>query len=325
MTRTSILVIALIAFAALGLIGSPASADNSTFLASQGGQTLSFDDIDQAVAKVPEADRVGFINSPKRIQALILSLLLQKQLAADAVKSGVVMTPEIESAKGADKIQLLAKAQMDHFRDNIKIPDLSALAQEEYIAHKEKYVAPANFDVQQVFVSTESRTNAEARVIADDVEQQAKSGKIEFDALVAKYSDEPSKAQTLGIIKNAGKRAVQGDLATAVDALLTPGSISPPVETASGYYVLKLLARLPQRQMSFDDAREQILESLKGEYVKKAIADYVDTLRNNPLDADQDKINSLRTRYGIMPTLPPSADKSSATAISKPAPVAADH
>ncbi|MBX3689852.1 peptidylprolyl isomerase [Dokdonella sp.] len=282
-------------------------ADDLTAVATQGGQTLTFHDIDQAVEKVPEIDRVGFISSPKRIQALVLNLLLQKQLAADALKAGIPQTPEIEAATDLAKTQLLAKAQLEHFQSSLKIPDLSALAHEEYIAHKEKYLAPASFDVQQVFISIGSRTNAQAKAVADEVEQQAKSGNADFDALVAKYSDEPNKAQTLGIIKHAGKRAIQSDLASAVDALLMPGSISPPVETASGYYVLKLLVRTPERQLSFDEAREQILDALKSAYVKKTVADYVDTLRNNPLDADPDKINSLRTRYGTLPALPVSA------------------
>jgi len=288
-------------------------SDGAVVVASQGGQSVTYLDIDQIVDKVPQADRAHFIDSPKRIKSLIENLLLQKQLAAGAVKAGLDKTPEIAAATGPDKTKLLADAQITHFRESLTVPDLSALAQEEYIAHKEKYVAAENVEVQQVFVSVASRSSADAKALAEQVEAEAKSGKTEFDALVAQYSDEPAKAQTLGIIKSADKRAVNPDLAKAIGDLVVPGTLSPPIETTGGYYVLKLLARTPQRQLSFDEARDQIISSLKSEYVKKQVADYVDGLRNNTLDADPDKIEALRTRYGSVPVAPPTSKPASAT------------
>ena len=284
--------------------GVAVSAEPAEVVASQGGQKLTFEDIDAAVSNIPAADRPGFINSAKRVESLITNLLLQKQIAADAVKAGLDKTPEIEAATGSKKAKLLVDAQMAHFRESMTIPDLSALAQEEYIAHKEKYVAAENVEVQQVFVSIASRSSEEAKALAEQVEAEAKSGKTEFDALVAKYSDEPTKAQTLGIIKSADKRAVNPELAKALGDLVVPGTLSPPIETTGGYYVLKLLARTPQRQLSFDEARDQIMSELKRQYVNKQVANYVDGLRNMPLDADPDKIEALRTRYGTLPTLP---------------------
>ena len=281
--------------------------DQNVVIASQGGQNLTYLDIDEAVDRVPERDRVQFISSPRRVQSLVLNLLLQKQLAADAVKAGLDKTPEIQAASGAQKEKLLADAQMAHFRESLVVPDLSELAQEEYIAHKEKYVAPENVEVQQVFVSSASRSDDQAKALADEAEKQAKSGKVDFDALVAKYSDEPAKAQTLGIIKSADKRAVNPELVQALGELVVPGTLSPPVKTAGGYYVLKLLARTPKHQLGFDEAREQILASLKSEFLRKQVADYVDGLRNKPLDADPDKISALRTRYGTAPAIPPPA------------------
>lgn len=301
---------ALLASAAVVASTSP---DATSIVASQGGQNLTYADIDQAVDKVPGGDRAHFIDSPKRIQALIMNLLLQKQLAADAMKTGLDKTPEIEAATEPKKTKLLAEAQMRHFRENVTIPDVSALAQEEYIAHREKYTAAEDVEVQQVFVSIASRTSGEAKTLAEQVETEAKSGKTEFDALVAKYSDEPTKAQTLGIIKSADKRATNPELAKAIGELVIPGTLSPPIETAGGYYVLKLLVRTPQRQLSFEEARDQIISSLKSQYVQKQVADYVDGLRNNPLDADPDKIEALRTRYGTIPTAPPASAPAPAT------------
>jgi len=212
----------------------------------------------------------------------------------------------MKAATGAKKTKLLAEAQLAHFRESLVIPDLSELAREKYIAQPEKYVAAENVEVQQVFISVSARSNPEAKAIAERVLAEAKSG-TDFDALVAKYSDETNKAQTLGIVKSADKRAVSPELAKAIGELVIPGTFSSPVDATGGYYVLKLLARTPQRQLSFEEARDQIITSLKSEYVKKAVSNYVDQLRNKPIDADSGRIEALRTRYGSVPAIPPAS------------------
>lgn len=301
-------IIAFVAGLVLAQVATAAALpDADLVIATQGGQNVTYGDIDQAVAGVPEKDRPAFINNPRRIRSLLVNLLLQKQLAAAAVEAGLDNTPEISAATGAARTELLAKAQMEHRRATLEIPDLAALAQEEYIAHREKYLTSADFEVQQVYVSTSSRSPAEAKALAAEVASEAKSGKVDFDALVAKYSDDPAKAKTLGIIKNAGVRATQKELAAAVDALIVPGTLTEPIETGNGYYVLKLLSRTPARQLTFAEVREQIIASLRDSYISKSTGDYIDELRNKPLDVDSDRVAALRVRYGSMPAMAPPA------------------
>src|SRR5258708_4929285 len=74
--------------AVLPLFATLAVAQNSNLppgvIATQGGAQVSLQDIDAYAQKIPEKDRAGFFDSPKRIQGVIMNLLVQRQLAAEA-------------------------------------------------------------------------------------------------------------------------------------------------------------------------------------------------------------------------------------------------
>lgn len=290
------LLCALVCAQAHAQMSEPA-ADANAVLATQGGQQVTMADIDQAVQEVPIERRDHFIDSPKRIEVLISGLLLQKQLAAQARAAGLDKDPKIVAASGIAQIKLLAVAQSEHFRDTIKVPDLTTLARERYVANREKYIVPAKLEVQDVLITTGARSDAEAKALADKIALEARSDPAQFDALVEKYSGQADKAMTKGVVRDPDN-ATNGDaFVAAANALAAPGDISAVFKTGDGFHVLKLVAKSPARQQTFDEVREAMLSLLGEEYSRKSIQDYVDGMRNQPMQANAELIASLRTRY----------------------------
>lgn len=277
--------------------------DGDAVVASQGGAKVTFADIDAVVQRVPESERAHFVDSPKRIEGLITNLLLQGQLAAAARAHGLDKDPDVLKAKNGPTDEVLAKAELARFKAEIVEPDFGELAQEEYIAHKDKYSVPAILDVQHVLISSASRSDEEARKLADQVEAQARKDPAQFDALVEKYSDDPSKASDKGLVQHADNERYDRAFTSAAKALTQPGDISPVVKTAFGYHVLKLVAKAPAQQKGFEQVREGILATLRKNYMEKTMKGYIDTLRNKPLDANEERVASLRTRYGMAPRM----------------------
>ena len=84
MNSTSRHVLAGMTFALAGglLLGASAMAQNATLapgvVAEQNGAQVTLQDIDAYAAKIPEKDRAGFFDSPKRIESTIMGLLLKK-------------------------------------------------------------------------------------------------------------------------------------------------------------------------------------------------------------------------------------------------------
>jgi len=256
----------------------------STVVARQGSATVTLADIDAFAQRIPPKDRAGFFDNPQRLESLISNLLTQKQLAAEARAAGLDKQPATTAQIDIAVDEVLSKQRLINMRETATVPDLSELAQEQYIAHKEKYITPGTLNVKHVLISDKSRSEEEAKAIADTVDKEAKAAPDKFDELVEKYSDDPSKASNKGLKK--------------------PGDISPVIKTKLGFHVLKLVSRTPDQQKKFADVRDQIVAQLRDEYVDKAVKEHTDALKNLPLDANQDLVASLRSRYGSLQTPP---------------------
>lgn len=320
-TRKQALAIAasLLALAASGA----AAQDNGSnlppgMIARQGNAQVSLQDIDAYAQKIPEKDRAGFFDSPKRIQGVIMNLLLQRQLAAEArtarLDADPLVTLEIQQATE----EALARADLEHFRQGLKLPDFTNLAQEYYASHKDEFVTHGVVNVKHVLVSTKDRSEAEAKARIGEVEAAAKAHPDQFDALVEKYSDDPSKDKNHGLIEDGASSKMAPPFAQAAAALKKPGEISPITKTQFGFHVLKLVERKPDTQKTFAEVRTDLIEKLRKDYVEKQSADHVAQLRSISLDANPDLIASLRTRF-LPPgaVLPEDADKAAAEAAAK--------
>lgn len=283
-------------------------ASPSTVVATQGSVSVTLQDLDAFAARIPVGQRPGFFNSPTRIEGIITNLLVQKQLAAEARKAGLDHDPDVVRQIALATDEALGNARVQRFRAQIKVPDLDELAQEEYLAHKENYVTAGKLTVKHVLISTKSRSPAEAKTIADTVESEAKAHPNQFDALIEKYSDDPSKASNHGLMEQVGEKGKYVAAFTeAAKALGKPGDISPVVSTSYGLHVLKLIERTPDHQSRLDDVKAAIIERLSREFVEKAVKDHTDELRNQPMDANADVVFSLRTRYGNVAAIPDAA------------------
>lgn len=296
--------------AAIAADAAPTGAP-STVLAKQGGAVVTLEDMDAFSARIPEGQRAGFFNSPTRIDGVITNLLLQKQLAAEARKAGLDHDPAVQRQVALAAEEALGNVQLQRFKANIKLPDFSQLAQEDYIAHKKNYLVRGKQEVQHILISTKTRSEADAKALAETVTQEAKAHPDQFDALVEKYSDDPSKTSNQGHMDNAGDATKYvPEFAAAASALKAVGDISPPVKTSFGFHVMKLIARTSDTQRSFAEVKGDIIEQLGKEYSEKQMRTYTDTMRNLPLDGNAEMLATLRTRYGeaeVPPPAPPAA------------------
>jgi peptidyl-prolyl cis-trans isomerase C len=302
------------AFPTLGLVlalfgamlAGSAVAQESTLppgvIARQGGIDITLQDIDAFAQKIPEKDRAGFFDSPTRIQNLILSLMIDRQLAAQAQATKADQDPLVQQRIQQSKEEVLASVAMENFRKQLKLPKFDDLAKEYYAVHKEEFIVPGSVTVKHVLVSTKERSDEEAKARIGEVAAAAHAHPEQFDALVEKYSDDPSKKKNNGVIQDAASTKMVAPFAQAAGALKTAGEISPIVKTEYGYHVLMFVSRAADKQQTLAEAHEKLITKLRQEWTDKQIKDYTDNLRTQPLDANPELVASLRTRF-----LPPGA------------------
>lgn len=296
-----LLLLSLSAFCAAGVaFGADvvSSGTPSTVIAKQSGVVVTLDDVDAFAQRIPAEKRAGFFNSPSRIDNVIGSLLLQKQLAAQARKEGLDRDPKTMSRIQMSMDETLSAVRMERFRSEIQFPDFSELAREDYIAHKSKYVVHGKVEVQHILIDTKSRSATDAEALAEKVRAEAIAHPDTFEKLVEKYSDDPSKVSNQGKMQNAGDDTkYAAEFAAASNALKSVGDISPVVKTSFGYHILKLVARTPEQTPSFAEVRADIIAGLRKSYIDKQVSTYTDNLRNLPIEGNAELANSLRERY----------------------------
>src|SRR5450432_3038577 len=287
-------------------------------VARQGGAVVSLQDIDAYAQKIPEKDRAGFFDSPSRIESTILGILLQRQLAAEARAAKLDADPQVKLQIQQSTDDTLARADLEHYRRSVKLPDFGELAQEYYSSHKDEFVMRGAIDVQHVLVSTKDRSESDAKTRIGEVESAARAHPDQFDALVEKYSDDPGKDKNHGLIEDGASAKMAAPFAQAAAALKKPGEISPVTKTEFGFHVLKLIERKPDTQKTFVDVHDDLIAKMRKDYIEKQSADHASKFRGNPLEANPDLVASLRTRFlpaGVI--LPEDAAKAAAEAAAK--------
>lgn len=268
-------------------------------LVRQGGAALSLEDIDAFAARIPPDQRAGYFDSAKRLESTLRTILLDRQLANDARESGLDKDPKVQQQVRLAIDGALSNARLEEYRSKIVIPDMTDLARERYIANKQDYLLKGILDVKHILVSTDSRNDEEAKSLIEEARAKAVADPDKFTALVEEYSDDPSKVQNQGFMRDAGNKATYvGDFADAANALTTPGEISPVIKTRFGYHILILVSRTSDRQRSFDEVKDQMLAEMGDNYFKEQMKLFVSDIQNRPIESNAEIVNSLRTRYG---------------------------
>ena len=322
--RHGVLLAVLLTASAVSAQSLPSgNPEGAQAVVSRGGVTVTLGDIDAWVARVPKDQRAKFIDSPARIQEMIGNLLLTKQLAAQARAEHLDQKPEVSYQMAAAQDEVLARAKMMNFMSTLKVPDMTLLVSEEYTTHKDMYKVPASLDVRQILITTEKRSDAEAAALAEKVRALAASKPAEFDKLVEEYSDDASKAENHGLMKDAANPKYLEEFRTAASALTRVGEVSPVIHTTYGYHILELAALHPARQQTFDEVREQLAATLREQYIDSERRDFLNGLNSQKLDINPATLDTLRDRYDEAGNVRLTGTAPASQSSSPPAPAAA--
>lgn len=273
------------------------AADGDHWVARQGTATLTLADIDANMKDIPEDQRFGYMDSPKRIEETIRNLLLARQLADVARGRNIQDTPEFKQRMKLVEDRLLAAELVERMKTEVHIGNIEQIAKENYAANPSSFREPDSYDLQHILISASSRPTADARSLAIEIRGRVQKGE-DFATLAQKYSDDPGTRERGGELKGINSTMkLEPNFMEAIQAMTKDGQLADVVQTRLGYHIIRLTHRTAGRQKSFAEVQSQIIERLKAERVSAAIKDYTDNLRSVALDADPETVASLRTRY----------------------------
>lgn len=288
----------LIAGIAIVLPASRACAvDLGDKVVSQGGVTVTVSDVDAYMARIPAEKWAGFVSSAERIEKMLRDILRNKMLAAQAVDMKLDQSASAQAQITQARTDVLARLRMQSFAESIKVPDLTQLAKEEYLTHKDQYVIPENVVVEHILVSNSARSDAEAKALAEKIRAEAEADPAKFEDMVKKYSDDPSKDSNGGVMRDASSAKYVPEFAKAAGKLTAQDPISPLVKTKFGYHILKLISATPAKPQTFDEVKAQILDGLGKQYSADQTSNFLGQLTGQEMTPYPDAIAALHGRY----------------------------
>lgn len=289
--------------AALLLVPAFAAADDVTLtpdttLVELGPAKITVRDFEARLDAVPEKHRREMADDPQRIGQLLEQIARQRLLAAKSGEAGLAERPDVQAQMRLARDQVLAKAMLDHVRDNAEPADYEQQAREHYLTNPDEFMAPERITVSHVLVSTEERPEEEARALASQVMEVARGGEKPFEELVSEYSDDPSADKNAGRLADVKRGQMVGPFEEAAFALEEPGDLAGPVKTRFGFHVIRLEGRKPAEKRPYDAVKASLVERMKERHQDRVVKQYLGKLMNeHAVEADPEIIRALRERY----------------------------
>lgn len=239
------------------------TAPTSPAAAQIGNRTISEADIDAAIQSLPPGMHVQ--RDDVQLRSRVLHVLLRRQaLSQQALDLHLDSDPIIQRRIDKARDDILIESLQQWKMHRLPEPD-DATIEQYYNTHLSEFTIPEQVHARHILLGSEKQ--------ALEVLAQLNKGK-DFAALAAEYSrDDGTKA--LGGDLNWFPRGVMvKEFENAVFALKKPGDLAGPVKTQFGWHIIELIGKRPASRQSLDEARENIIATLK----EKALDDWIESV-----------------------------------------------
>jgi len=297
-----------IALLALSAGATAADGDAGKVVVSRGQASLTFDTIDARIEEIPADKRIGFMDSPERIETTLSQLLLVEQLAQEAIAQKLDQDPRLARQLDLARKRMLGQLRLEQLRTQAEARiDARTLARERFLADSAKYTVPETRTARHVLYSTGSRSDSEARQAAAEALKRLAAGES-LEAIARESSDDVASKSDGGLLRDVTSAATDPAFDAALFALAAPGAITAaPIKSQFGYHLIELVSITPGRTQTFEEVAEQLVAEVKAAAVDRMVKSHTDQLQSLPLSADEQAVGSLRSRYGSPQALPADA------------------
>ena len=296
------LLLVLVVAVAPAAVAFAQSAATDTVLMSNSLATVTRGDYDAELLKLPPDLRTGFADNAKRVNDLLVRMLVQKSLAAQARAAKLDATPEagrrvqieidrLLSQMMIESVEAAAAAEFDANRTKYE-----ARARELYVVDRASFATPAQVSATHILFDTKRHSSDEAKKLAQDARAKVAAG-ADMGKLANEVSDDPSAKANNGALGWFAQKEMDPAFGEAAFALRTTGDLSEPVLSQFGWHVIRLDGKRPAAVRSYDEARDTIISELKKRYVDEKRDEVLAAIRRDPkTQVNRDAVDALTPR-----------------------------
>jgi parvulin-like peptidyl-prolyl isomerase len=267
-------------FLALVLPAAAAPVPPDTPLIVDGAVKVDAADFEGNILRIPEDKRGEFRTSHERVATVVDNIFVARALAAKARAAGLDSDLPVQRRLMQLQDGFLADLYVKQMEREAPTIDLEQRARELFKADQAKYVKPEHVYIQQILITLQGRTREAALELARKVREEAKSGKEDFLALAARYSEDPDKRRNGGDLGYMGKSSFPAPLTQVIATLKVKGEVPEPVET--GFHVVRFIDRQKEVAMKFEDVKGKLIAVEKDQMNKRRLEDLIASVKSSP-------------------------------------------
>lgn len=259
--RKSAVFVSILVF--LMLSASFASAEDEKIV-SVGSESLNSSEVLQMLTATaggnPMVMNMILAQSTLKDRTSMVSQMADALLFAEEAKTtGLYTRSDVAFQIKWQVCQILLKAYLE--QASAKWDMSEAALHKYYDANKTEFVLKPAAHVRHILTENESdASNAALQIYKTK----------DFAKVAAEYSRDPNTAKNGGDLGWVEKGSLDAAVEKAVqDARIA--SIVGPVKSEFGWHVIEVLERRPQKQMTFDEAREAIIQSVQKMYLDASV------------------------------------------------------
>jgi peptidyl-prolyl cis-trans isomerase C len=287
MTRTRIHRSTLALALALVAVVPVAGAQSPVVLISNSLAQVTKGEYEAELLKLPPDMREGFANNPRRVNDLLVRILVQKSLAAQARAQKLDVRPdtamrlalEVDRFLAAIELEAVEKAAAAEFDASIARQEVRA--RELYLVDKARFTTPAQVSATHILFDSKKRSPDEARRLAVEARAKIAAG-ADMGKLAREVSDDPSAAANGGSLGWFSEKDMDPAFSAAAFALAKAGDLSPPVQSQFGWHVIRLDDKRQPATQSYEEARDTIMAELRRRYVDQKRETAIAAVRQDP-------------------------------------------
>lgn len=272
---------------------------DSEVFATRGPVTVSQDDFDAHLQRIPEEHRLEAVSDPQRIGAMLDNMMLPRLLAMEADREGLLSDPLLQSQMYQAVSVLAAERFMEWYLDQNRLASYENQARELFLGRPDNLRSDRRYSFTHILVrAAPVRAEVEALRRIVDIHDRLEAGEP-MDELAYELSDDPSARRNRGVFERSNPEDLDQNFAQAL-MLLSPGQLSDPVPTEFGWHIIRLDeahgGELPE---NFEDVREQALRMAELRHRGQLRDRLYARLMDQQLDIADGAVAQLLARYRL--------------------------
>jgi len=266
-----------------------------TVLASNATVKVTKADFDAEISRIPESERFEFLLSRVRMAGLLENLLINRVLAQEAIEQKLDQNQIVKDEILNQTEKVLAKYRAQQLLKETKVKDFTAAAREAYLVDPKKSIRPARYKPWQILVSLQGRDKVTARKRAEQARERVLRGG-DLEEIAKEFSDDTNSKKTGGVLDLTELTEFEPSFAEALKKM-KPGEVSEVIETRYGFHVIYLMELLPEKKLSYELMKSDLMEEARIAYLKSNFDNHLNRIRLDPaLTVNVDALEVIRPR-----------------------------